>query len=251
MKLVVVLALLLPRAALACESRWVRLAVHRWGLAWWLTTRRPSPCTRACRQTATPRRRTAPASAGALARAQTSHPAGMVSPRPPSPAGLGCAFSRDPLSTFTPAPQAVTACFRKPLRRRSWYAYYTKMDQAMIVDVIDALAVKNRTVKGWEGKVSLCDLGYCAVSFETTLRHRMLRSPRRPARARTKPAPHPQAGIDEGWEGCGLGVNRTQHYLNGTPATNGALFPDMKGLVDYGHSKVRIAQPRARTLTDL
>ena len=47
----------------------------------------------------------------------------------------------------------------------------------MIVDVIDALSSKNRTVKGWEGKVSLCDLGYCS------------------------------AGLDEGWEGCGEGVN--------------------------------------------
>ena len=81
------------------------------------------------------------------------------------------------------------------------------MNQDMITDVIDALAAKNRTVKGWDGKVSLCDLGYCA------------------------------AGIDEGWEGCGLGVNGTQHYLNGTPATNPKLFPDMKGLVDHGHKK--------------
>jgi len=75
------------------------------------------------------------------------------------------------------------------------------------MDVIDALAAKNRTVTGWDGPVSLCDLGFCA------------------------------AGIDEGWEGCGRGVNGTQHYLNGTPATNTALFPDMKGLVDYGHAK--------------
>ena len=40
-----------------------------------------------------------------------------------------------------------------------------------------------------------------------------------------------------GWEGCGLGVDHTQHYLNGTPATNPKLFPDMKGMVDYGHKK--------------
>ena len=45
------------------------------------------------------------------------------------------------------------------------------------------------------------------------------------------------AGIDEGWEGCDLGVKGTQHYLNGTPAVNPRSFPDMKGLVDYGHSK--------------
>eukprot|EP00039_Didymoeca_costata_P002197 m.58190 g.58190 ORF g.58190 m.58190 type:complete len:601 (-) comp11160_c0_seq4:30-1832(-) len=97
---------------------------------------------------------------------------------------------------------------RTPARGwRSWYAYYTQMNQGMIQTVIDALVAKNRTVKGWDDKVSLCDLGYCS------------------------------AGIDEGWEGCGLGVNNTQHYLNGTPAINPNLFPDMKGLVDYGHSK--------------
>eukprot|EP00729_Bicosta_minor_P023124 gene23124-24727_t len=41
---------------------------------------------------------------------------------------------------------------------RSWYAYYTHMDEGMIREVVDALTSKNRTVKGWEGKVSLCDL---------------------------------------------------------------------------------------------
>ena len=54
---------------------------------------------------------------------------------------------------------------------RSWYAFYTQMNQAMIEEQIEALAAKNRTIKGWEGNVSLCDLGYCSV------------------------------GIDEGWEG--------------------------------------------------
>jgi len=43
-------------------------------------------------------------------------------------------------------------------------------------------------------------------------------------------------GIDEGWEGCGMGINHTQHYVNGTPAVR-ADFPDLKALVDYGHSK--------------
>ena len=90
---------------------------------------------------------------------------------------------------------------------RSWYAYYTKMNQKMIEDAVDALAAKNRTVKGWDGKVSLCDLGYCT------------------------------AGVDEGWEGCGQGVNGTQHFVNGTPAANPVTFPDVKGMVDYGHKK--------------
>ena len=67
-------------------------------------------------------------------------------------------------------------------------------------EAIDAVVAKNRTVKGWAGKVSLCDLGYCSV------------------------------GIDEGWEGCGMGAvvdgRKTQHYANGTPAINNK-FPDM------------------------
>ena len=65
----------------------------------------------------------------------------------------------------------------RPPDPRPGYAYYTRMDQPMIEQVIDALVAKNRTVPGWDGQVSLCDLGYCT------------------------------AGIDEGWEGCGEGVN--------------------------------------------
>ena len=30
----------------------------------------------------------------------------------------------------------------------------------------DALAAKNRTVKGWDGQVSLCDLGYCTAGVD-------------------------------------------------------------------------------------
>jgi hypothetical protein len=37
--------------------------------------------------------------------------------------------------------------------------------------------------------------------------------------------------------GCGQGVNGTQHYADGTPVINTARFPDMKALVDYGHSR--------------
>ena len=33
-----------------------------------------------------------------------------------------------------------------------------------------------------------------------------------------------------------MGVNRTQHYVNGTPAIE-PQFPDIKALVDYGHAK--------------
>ena len=84
---------------------------------------------------------------------------------------------------------------------RSWNAYHTDMNQSLIMAVVDEL-VKERA-----GGVSLKSLGYDMV------------------------------GIDEGWEGCGQGVNHTQHYVNGTPAVDLVKFPDLKGLVDYGHSK--------------
>ena len=110
--------------------------------------------------------------------------------------------------TATTFPPGWNGLGKTPSRGwRSWYAFYTRMNQSMIRGTVDALTAKNRTVKGWTGRVSLCDLGYCT------------------------------AGLDEGWEGCGRGINGTQHYLNGTPATDTQRFPDMQGLVDYGHSK--------------
>merc|ERR1740117_1520030 len=69
---------------------------------------------------------------------------------------------------------------------------------------IDAITNKSWLVDG--KMISLQDAGYAAV------------------------------GIDEGWEGCDMGVNHTQHYVNGTPSIN-AKFPDIPGLVKYGHSK--------------
>ena len=89
---------------------------------------------------------------------------------------------------------------------RSWNAFGNRITQDMMTQAVDAVVAKNRTVAGWDGPVSLCDLGYCAV------------------------------GVDEGWEGCGEGVGKTQHYANGTPAIN-PKFPDLQELVDYGHSK--------------
>ena len=57
----------------------------------------------------------------------------------------------------------------------------------MMLDAARALVAKNRTVAGQSAPVSLCDLGYCSV------------------------------GVDEGWEGCGQGVNGTQHDAQGLP----------------------------------
>eukprot|EP00039_Didymoeca_costata_P010421 m.140153 g.140153 ORF g.140153 m.140153 type:complete len:560 (+) comp14820_c0_seq2:34-1713(+) len=91
-----------------------------------------------------------------------------------------------------------------PMGWRSWNAFGNRISQQTFIDAIDAMVAKNFSVDGT--MVSLLDIGYSSV------------------------------GIDEGWEGCGMGVNHSQHYINGTPAIN-SKFPDIKGLVDYGHSK--------------
>ena len=75
-----------------------------------------------------------------------------------------------------------------------------------MLEAADAASAKNRTVKGWDGKVSLCDLGYCSV------------------------------GVDEGWEGCGAGINATQHDAKGTPTID-AAFPDTGKMVSEIQSK--------------
>ena len=75
-----------------------------------------------------------------------------------------------------------------------------------MLEAADALVAKNRTVAGRSGLVSLCDVGYCSV------------------------------GVDEGWEGCGAGVNGTQHAADGTPTID-AAFPNTSEMVKDIHAK--------------
>ena len=46
----------------------------------------------------------------------------------------------------------------------------------MMKDAVDAVVAKNRTVKGWEGKVSLCDLGYCSAGIDEGVCNRAVAS---------------------------------------------------------------------------
>ena len=71
----------------------------------------------------------------------------------------GAPFNYGP-RTSKAFPPGWNGLAKTPVRGwRSWYAYYTHMDQGMIKEAVDALVAKNRTVAGWDGKVSLCDLG--------------------------------------------------------------------------------------------
>ena len=91
-----------------------------------------------------------------------------------------------------------------PLAWRSWNAFDEYINQTIVANMIDELVATRVDVDGTP--TSLRELGYDMI------------------------------GIDQGWEGCGMGVNGTQHYVNGTPAVN-SKFPDLKALVEYGHAR--------------
>jgi alpha-galactosidase len=93
-----------------------------------------------------------------------------------------------------------------PLGWRSWNAFGNRITQALMEQQLEALTAKSRSVPGRAEKVSLAELGY--GSF----------------------------GIDEGWEACGQGVNRTQHAADGRPVVEKA-FPDLSALVASGHKQ--------------
>jgi len=94
-----------------------------------------------------------------------------------------------------------------PMGWRSWNAFGNRgCTQVNMQSAIDALTDKLWTIDG-KANQSLFDAGYGAM------------------------------GIDEGWEGCGQGINGTQHTANGDPVINTARFPDTAGLVKYGHER--------------
>ena len=87
----------------------------------------------------------------------------------------------------------------------SWNCYGSEISQGMMLEAAEALAAKNRTVPT-DRAISLCDLGYCELV------------------------------VDLGWEGCGQGLNHTQHAADGTPTIEPA-FPDVGGMVQHIHER--------------
>ena len=100
-----------------------------------------------------------------------------------------------------------------PMGWRSWNCFGAGVSQDKMVSAIDAIVAPLYDIEGKKNQ-SLFSAGYSTV------------------------------GVDEGWEGCGQGVNGTQHDAQGDPVVN-AKFPDMQGLVKYGHD--RGLKARART----
>jgi len=85
---------------------------------------------------------------------------------------------------------------------RSWNAFGADINETVFYDHIRVLTEPRELLWG----ESLASIGYNAV------------------------------GIDEGWEGCGLGINKTQHAPDGQPVINTTKFPALRELVEYGHA---------------
>eukprot|EP01060_Flectonema_neradi_P038223 TRINITY_DN796_c1_g1_i1.p1 TRINITY_DN796_c1_g1~~TRINITY_DN796_c1_g1_i1.p1 ORF type:complete len:408 (+),score=110.35 TRINITY_DN796_c1_g1_i1:65-1288(+) len=91
-----------------------------------------------------------------------------------------------------------------PMGWRSWNCYGGGVNQDLMESVMDKMAERNRTV---DGKLtSYADLGYTAV------------------------------GLDDNWQACGAGIDKSFHDAQGNPIVNTKRFPSMKAMVDHGHS---------------
>jgi len=98
-------------------------------------------------------------------------------------------------------PNSITG----PLRGwRSWNAVFSDVNQTLIERQIDAVTARWLTVRG--KKTSLADIGFNRV------------------------------GIDSGWASC-TGVNGSWHDKQGHFIINTTKFPNMRAMVDHGHSK--------------
>ena len=96
---------------------------------------------------------------------------------------------------------------KPPRGWRSWNCFYADINQTKIAAQIDALVLPRERADGTT--TTLQQLGFNSV------------------------------GIDEGYEGCGLGVNGTVHTADGTPTIDPARFPNMSALVAQAHAAAR------------
>ena len=122
---------------------------------------------------------------------------------------LGTLLGASAQGTSTSYPPGWNGEAARPvLGWRSWNAFGAAINDATIRKAIDAITAK-QWILGTEN-VSLFDVGYTRV------------------------------GIDEGWENCSgadADHGQRQHDSAGFPLIDSGKFPDMKALVDYGHSR--------------
>jgi hypothetical protein len=106
-------------------------------------------------------------------------------------------------------PGCIPSCLANtpPMGWRSWNAVAINVNDSYIRGSIDGIVLRRNTLWNGTGPVSLYDLGYTRV------------------------------GIDDGWEDGGAGVNGSFHDAAGVALVRKDLFPDMRALAEYSHSR--------------
>jgi hypothetical protein len=89
---------------------------------------------------------------------------------------------------------------------RNWNYYRGNITQEIMEAQMKALVKRDRTVWGMKGLVSLSDVGFT------------------------------RTGLDDNWQECHGGFQGAFHDVDGNPLVNESRFPDMKAMVDFGHS---------------
>ena len=93
---------------------------------------------------------------------------------------------------------------RPPMGWRSWNLFELDVSQQLIEGQIEGLIRRRHSIDG--KPTSLLELGYVSI------------------------------GLDDGWQDCGAGINRTYHSADGTPLVNRSRFPDLGAMVAVGHA---------------
>jgi len=89
---------------------------------------------------------------------------------------------------------------------RNWNFFQGSITQEIMQSQMRAQVEYKRPVVGLEKPASLRDVGYV------------------------------HSGLDDAWQACGTGVQHSFHNKTGWPLVNLTRFPDMKAMVDFGHS---------------
>ena len=105
---------------------------------------------------------------------------------------------------------------------RTWNAFHMHVNQTALEEVFGALVLP-RTMHG-EVVVVSADVAAAAAAAAAPV-HTSLAS-----------LGYIYAGLDDGWQACGQGVNRSFHDKDGNPLVDLKVFPSFKNMTIYGHS---------------
>ena len=95
---------------------------------------------------------------------------------------------------------------RPAMAWRNWNFFQGNITQETMQAQMKAMASRERPVWGLSGLHSLADVGYN------------------------------RAGLDDNWQMCHAGFQGSFHDEQGNPIVNKTRFPDLKAMVDFGHS---------------